>query len=72
MCTWYLRSIWSNFNNTIIMAWYPIYCVMTLFNEDANDAGDYGFAIVASGLVTFVFLTELIAYRKLKKELKED
>ena len=45
---------------------------MTLFNEDANDAGNYGFAIVASGLVTFVFVTELIAYRKLKKELKED
>ena len=45
---------------------------MTLFNEEANDAGDYGFAIVISGLVTFVFVTELIAYRKLKKELKED
>ena len=59
MCTWYLRSIWSNFNNTIITAWYPIYCVMTLFNEDANDAADYGFAIVASGLVTFAFVTEL-------------
>jgi len=50
----------------------PITSIITLFNKNTNDAWDYGFAIVASSFVTLNIVLELIAYRKLKEELKED
>ena len=67
-----IKKYLSSFKNTLLFSFLPVGAVSNFYSEDAPDVWDYAIALVLPLIFIYILVTDIMAYRKASKELKEE
>ena len=67
-----IKKYLSSFKNTLVFSFLPVLSFSNFYSEDAPDVWDYGIATVLPFFFIYILFSDIIAYRKAKKELEKD
>ena len=67
-----VKKYLSSFKNTLVFLFLPVLSYSNFNSEETPDVWDYGIAIVLPLIFIYILVTDIMAYRKANKELKEE
>ena len=67
-----IKKYLSSFKNTLFFSFLPLLAHLNFYSKDAPDVWDYAIAPVLPLTFIYILVTDIMAYRKANKELKEE